>query len=71
MIDWVRNSAKYVLDCMKKPLEIKNSPGGGPLYPFTVNYFFGQILTPPPLNEKLDLPLYQIKVDITCLQFSY
>ena len=29
----------------------------GPLDPFTVNYFFCQILTPLPLTEKLDLPL--------------
>ena len=26
----------YALDCMRKPLEIKNFPGGGPLDPFAV-----------------------------------
>ena len=44
---WERNSAQYALDCMRKPLEINNFPGGGPLDPFTVKYLFFQILTPP------------------------
>ena len=34
-LDWVRNSAQYALDCMRKPLDVKNS-----LDPFTVQYFF-------------------------------
>ena len=45
------------LDCMRKPLEIKNFPGGGPLDPFTVKYFFLSNFKPPPLTEKVDPPL--------------
>ena len=41
----MRNSAQYALDCMRKPLEIKNFPGGGPFDPLTVEYIFLQILT--------------------------
>ena len=42
---------------MRKPLEIKNFPGAGPLTPLQLNIFF-QILNPSPLCEKLD-PLLQ------------
>ena len=48
-------SAQYASDCMRKPLEIINFPGGGPLDALTAIFF--QMLTPPPLSEKLDLPL--------------
>ena len=36
VIYWVRNSAQYAVHCMRKPLEIKNFPGGGPLDPFSI-----------------------------------
>ena len=39
-------SAQYALDCMKKPLEIKKFPGGGPLAALTVNFFLN--VNPPP-----------------------
>ena len=56
----VRNSAQYALDCIRKPLEIKNFPGGGPLDPFTVKYFLSNCKPPPPLTGKLDPPLERI-----------
>ena len=33
-------SAQYALDCMRKPLEIKKFPGGGPLDALTGRVFF-------------------------------
>ena len=50
------NRAQYALDCMRKPLESKNFPGRRPFDPLHLNIYFSNF-PPPPLSEKLDLPL--------------
>ena len=45
-------SAQYALDCMRKSLEIKNFPGGGPLAALTVNFFLMLTALPPPPQWK-------------------
>ena len=50
-LDWVRHSAQYALDCMRKPLDVKNCIAGGPR-PFYSTIFFCLILPPPPLRKN-------------------
>ena len=49
MISWYTEgetaSAQYALDCMKKPLDIKNFPGGGPR-PLNNNLFLSNFKMP-------------------------